>query len=128
MSWQGRLSSLAFSYAYLIASSGGLVGAVRMDSAIASIRQQLSRRLSASVGGGYAQNDLLVTTPETIGSGHTVSGTALLQQQFGQHLNVQLGYTRLHQDYNAVAVLAATPNTNREFISLSYQFSKALGR
>jgi hypothetical protein len=60
-------------------------------------------------------------------NGHTILGTAGLQQQFGQHLNLQLGYTRLHQDYTSVAVLA-TPNTNREFVSISYQFAKALGR
>ena len=35
-------------------------------------------------------------------NGHTISGTASLQQQFGQHINVQLGYTRLHQDYSGV--------------------------
>ena len=57
-----------------------------------------------------------------------VSGTASVQQQFGQHVNVQLGYTRLHQTYSGVAVLATTPNTNREFVSISYQFSRPLGR
>jgi len=41
---------------------------------------------------------------------------------------VQLGYTRLHQSYSAVAILATTPNTNREFVAISYQFSRALGR
>ncbi len=128
VSWQGRLSSLAFSYLHLISNSGGLVGAVKTDSGAASVRQQLSRRLSASVAGGYAQNDILAATPLVNSNGHTVSGTASLQQQFGQHLNVQLGYTRLHQDYSAVPVLAATPDTNREFVSLSYQFSKGLGR
>ncbi len=128
LSWQGRLSSLAISYAHLIASGGGLVGAVKMDSATASIRQQVSRTLSASVAGGYAQNDLLSATPLTGNNGHTVSGTASLQQQFGQHLYLQLGYTRLHQDYSTVAVLAATPNTNREFVSISYQFFRPLGR
>ena len=51
-----------------------------------------------------------------------------MQKQFGQHVNVQLGYTRLHQDYSGVAVLATTPNTNREFVSVSYQFSRPLGR
>jgi hypothetical protein len=128
LSWQGRLSNLALSYSHLISSGGGLIGAVRTDSASASIGQQLSRTLSASVAGGYAQNDLLAATPLLGANGHTVSGTAGLQQQFGQHLNLQLGYTRLHQDYSLVAVLAATPNTNREFISLSYQFSRPLGR
>jgi hypothetical protein len=37
-------------------------------------------------------------------NGHTVSGTASVQQQFGQHVNLQLGYTRLHKDYSSVAV------------------------
>ncbi|MFZ0146635.1 MAG: hypothetical protein WAL08_19935, partial [Candidatus Sulfotelmatobacter sp.] len=105
---------------------GGLIGAVKMDSASASIHQQLLRMLSASVAGGYAQNDVLTTTTCIGCNGHTVSGTASLQQLFGQHLNVQLGYTRLHQDY-AVAALA-TPDTNREFVSISYQFSRPLGR
>ncbi len=127
LGWQGRLSSLAVSYAHLISSGGGLIGAVKMDSASASIHQQLSRMLGASVAGGYAENDVLAAAPLAGGNGHTVSGTASLQQQFGQHLNVQLGYTRLHQDYSAVPVLA-TPDTNREFVSISYQFSRPLGR
>jgi len=128
LSWQGPVSSFAFSYAHLISGGGGLIGAVRMDSASASFRQQLLRTLSASLAGGYAQNDLLVAAPLLNDNGHTVSGTASLQQQFGQHLNLQLGYTRLHQDYSAVAVLAATPNTNREFVSISYQFSRPVGK
>ena len=126
--WQGRLSNLALSYVHTISNGGGLIGAVRMDSASASVRQQLSRTLSGSVVGGYAQNDVFAATPLLGINGHTISGTATLQQQFGQHLNVQLGYTRLHQDYSTVAVLAATPNTNREFVSLSYRFSRPLGR
>jgi hypothetical protein len=128
LGWQGRLSSLAISYSHLISSGGGLIGAVRTDNVNVSLHQQLSRMLSASVAGGYAQNDILTATPSTNSNGHTISGTASLQQQFGQHLNVQLGYTRLHQDYSTVAVLAATPDTNREFVSISYQFSRPLGR
>jgi hypothetical protein len=128
LSWQGRISSLAVSYSHMVSSGGGLIGAVQTDSASASIRQQFSRTLSGSVTGGYAQNDVLAATPLASSNGHTVSGTASVQQLFGQHLNVQLGYTRLHQDYSTVAVLASTPNTNREFISISYQFSRPLGR
>jgi hypothetical protein len=127
LGWQGHLSSVAVSYVHLISSGSGLIGAVRMDNASASLRQQLTRRLSASVAGGYTQNDVLAAPPTVSSNGHTILGTAGLQQQFGQHLNLQLGYTRLHQDYASVAVLA-TPNTNREFVSISYQFAKALGR
>ena len=128
LNWQGHSSSLAVSYAHMISSGGGLIGAVQVDSGTASIRQQLSRMLSASVAGGYVQNSLLAATPPFSDNGHTVSGTASLQQQFGEHLRLQLGYTRLHQDYSAVAVLALAPNTNREFVSISYQFTRPLGR
>jgi hypothetical protein len=128
LSWQGSRSSLALSYSHLISSGGGLIGAVEINSGTASIRQQLSRMLSASLAGGYVQNSLLAATPLFSDNGHTVSGTASLQQQFGEHLRLQLGYTRLHQDYASVAVLALTPNTNREFVSISYQFTRPLGR
>lgn len=128
LSWQGHLNSLALSYLHVIAGGGGLVGAVQMDSATASVRQEITKTLSGSVSGGYVQNDVLGTLLLGENNGHSISGTATLQQQFGQHLNVQLGYTRLHQNYSSVTVLALTPNTNREFVSLSYQFSRSLGR
>jgi hypothetical protein len=128
LSWQGRMSNVAISYSHLIASGGGLIGAVQMDGASASIRQQISRMLSASAVGAYAQNNVLAAASLLGGNGHTVSGTASLQQMIGQHLNLQLGYMRLHEDYSTVAVLAANPNTNREFVSISYQFARPLGR
>ena len=129
LSWQGLHTSLALSYSHMIASGGGLLGAVEMDGANASFRQQITRLLSATLLGAYAQNDLLISPPVASGNGHTVLGTASVQQQLlGQHLSVQLGYTRLHQDYSTVAALAANPDTNREFVSLSYQFARALGR
>jgi hypothetical protein len=128
MNWQGRFTNVAFSYSHVISDGGGLIGAVQMDSANGSIRQQMTRRLSGSVGAMYAQNNVLGSALAEATNGHTLGGMASLQQEIGQHFNVQLGYTRLHQDYSGVAVLAATPNTNREYISISYQFFRPLGR
>jgi hypothetical protein len=128
LGWQSRLTNVAVSYSHIISGGGGLIGAVKMDSASASIRQQMTRSLSGSVAGGYVQNDVLGSALTAGTNGHTISATASLQQQFGEHINLQLGYTRLHQDYSGVAVLATTPNTNREFVSISYRFSRPLGR
>jgi len=141
LSWQGRLSSFALSYVHIISGGGGLMGAVRMDSGNVSLRQRITKSFSGFVAGGYTQNDLLgapstTTTASTttggsltgVANGHSISGTASLEQDFGQHLTLQLGYTRLRQDYSSVAILASTPNTNREFVSLSYQFARPLGR
>jgi hypothetical protein len=130
VNWQGQLTSLALSYSHIIASGGGLIGAVEMNAANLSIRQQVGRALTASLTGGYVQNAVLDDLPQSVtGStnGHSISGTAALQRMFGEHLNVQLGYSRIHQTYN-VAAISTTPDTNREFVSLSYQFSRPLGR
>jgi len=126
--WQARLTSFALSYAHIISGGGGLMGAVHLDNATMSVRQQVTRALSASLAGGYAQNDLIGALLPGTNSGHSFTGTAGLQQQIGARLNLQLGYTRIHQDYSNVAVIATTPNTNREFVGISYQFSRPIGR
>ena len=129
LSWQGQRTNVAVSYSHAISGGGGLSGAVKSDSANLSLRRQLARTFDASLSGGYAQNNIL-GSPLFGGSsdGHTISGTASLSKQLGEHLNLQIGYTRLHQHYSSVAVLAATPDTNRESISVSYTFSRPLGR
>lgn len=126
--WQGRLTRAAFSYSHVISGGGGLIGAVHLDNATASFGRQILKTISASVSGMYAQNNVLGTILAGEYSGHTISATASVQKQFGQHLGVQLGYARLHQDYSDVPVISSTPNTNRESISISYQFSRPLGR
>lgn len=129
LSWQGRLNTFAMSYSHIISGGGGLNGAVHMDSATASWRQTIAKNLNATVSGAYIQNNVIggFALPGA-SNGHTVSGTVSLQRQFHQNVNMQLGYTRLHQDYSGVSVVSALPDTNREFISLSYQFSKPVGR
>lgn len=130
VNWQGQFTSLALGYTHIISSGGGLIGAVKMDAANASIHQQVGRALSASLSGGYAQNTVLGGLPQTVAgstNGHSISGTAALQRTFGEHLSAQLGYSRIHQHYN-VAVISTTPDTNREFVTLSYQFARPLGR
>ncbi len=128
LGWQGLRTSMALSYNHVITGGGGLGGAVQFDAANASLRQQLTKRTAISVNGGYAQNNMLGMALLGQTNGHSLSGTLAVQQQFGPHVNVQAGYTRLHQSYSQVAVLAATPDTNREFVSISYEFSHALGR
>jgi hypothetical protein len=88
----------------------------------------MTRTLSGSIAGGYAQSNVLGSALLGNDDGHTISATASLQQQFRERVSLQLGYTRLYQDYSGVAVLAETPNTNREFVSISYRFYRPLGR
>jgi hypothetical protein len=122
LNWQVQHSSVAVSYLHSVSGGGGLIGAVELDSANASVRQRIARNLSASLAGTYANNGVLAVS--ALG-GHSFSGSASLQRQVGQHVSLQAGYTRLHQNYSFIA---ANPDTNREWVAISYQFARPLGR
>jgi len=126
--WQGRLTSFAASYSKAINDGGGLSGAVQSNSAAASVRRQFTRTLSTSIGASYASNNILDALPALNTSGHTISGNASVGRQIGEHLNLQLQYTRLHQSYRDIAAISSDPSRYRVAVSISYQFSRPLGR
>jgi hypothetical protein len=128
MSWQGKLTTFAASYSRYINSGGGLIGAVEYSSANGSFRRQLTRWWSISIGGSYANNDVLDPLPGFNNGGETIQGNASVQRQIGEHFNVQALYTRLHQTYNDIAAISSVPNRNRVAVMISYQFSRPLGQ
>jgi hypothetical protein len=128
MGWQGKLTSFAASYSKVINDGGGLIQAVQFYAATASLRRQLARTLSVSIGGSYAKNSALNLPTALLTTGHSISGNASVQRQIGQHLSLQLRYTRLQQSYSNIVVLSSAPNTNLVMATVSYQFTRPLGR
>jgi hypothetical protein len=128
VNWTRAKSSFAINYSHLIASGGGLIGAVQLDSASGSLEQAITKSFGVSIAGGYAQNDLLERQPLNSTNGHSIFGTISVHQQMSQHLYIAAGYTRLRQTYSNIPLISGTPVTNRESVSLSYQFERALGR
>jgi hypothetical protein len=129
MGWQARRTSLAISYSRVVSGGGGLVGAFHANSANLSLRQQLSRNWSGQIVGAYSINKT-VTPLSFLSSpgGHAISGGASIQRTLGQHLNAAAGYTRLHQSYGGIPAISTAPDTSREWLSVSYQFARPLGR
>lgn len=129
LAWQGQRTSLAASYARLVTSGGGLVGAYHSNSASVAGRWQVSRSWSVGLSASYSGYKTLTPYYFLTGSGgHTVSGTISVQHPLGEHLNLEAGYTRLQQTYGGIAAISAIPNANREFVSVSYQFTRPLTR
>src|ERR1700733_4874695 len=122
LSWQALHTAMTLSYLHTVSGGGGLIGAVELDSANASVRRQVTRNLAASLTGSYADNGVLSLS--SLG-GHSISGSAALERRLGEHVKLQGGYTRLHQDYSFIS---ANPDTNRGGVSVSYQFARPLGR
>jgi hypothetical protein len=117
----------------MIAPGGGLIGAVHQDAGTLSVRRHLSRMMNGGLEGQYSDNRLLDSgLPQALGgfggSGHAISGTASLDRQLGEHFALVLGYSRLHQSYPDITAISNAPNTNRAWVSFSYQFSRPLGR
>src|SRR5579863_1536204 len=128
LAWQGKLTSLAASYSRTVTGAGGLSGAVQANTANGSLRRQLTRTLSASIGASYASNNVLDALPTLNTSGHTISGNASVQRPVGQHLNLHLQYTRVHQSYSDIAAISSTPDRDLVIATISYQFTRPLGR
>ena len=128
-SWRGQRTSLAASYSRIVTGGGGLVGAYHSNIANVSGAWQFSRTWSVGLSASYsAYNNLspllLVASP----GGHTLSGSLAFSHPLGEHLSLQLGYTRVQQSYGGVTAISAVPDTNREFLSISYQFARPLKR
>lgn len=133
LGWQGKRTTFAASYSRTVTGGGGLIGAFESNSANASARWQIARMWSVGAGAGYAiYKNVLTSVPTSLAAisqgGHSITGTVSLQHPIGQHFEAELGYTRMHQSYSDVAVISTAPNTNREFISISYHFNRPLGR
>jgi hypothetical protein len=130
--WRGQRMSFALSGSRTISNGGGLIGAVHSTSGSASLRRQLTRNLSAGISGSYGDyltlNALSLFNTGFSTGGHTISASASVQRQVGQNFNVQLGYARLHQSYGNIGAISAHPDTNMESVTISYRFSRPLGR
>jgi hypothetical protein len=127
MGYQGSRTTLAASYLRSVSGGGGLVGAFHSNSAMTSERWQLTRTWNAGVAGAYAINkNVTPYLPLASPGGHSISGTVSFQHSFSDRIRADFGYTHVRQSYPGIPLISGAPNTNREFVSITYQFSKPL--
>jgi hypothetical protein len=129
LGWQESRTNLAVSYVRIVTGGGGLVGAFDTNSAAGSARWQLTRTWNVGAVASYSIYENItpsyfLSTP----GGRSLSGTVSVQHRITEHFNGEIGYTRLHQSYSGIEAISNAPNANREFISVSYQFARPLGR
>ena len=125
--WQGDRGSLAANYAQTTTTGGGLIGGYESKNASASAHWRMARTWSAGATANYAIYKT-VTTASAQQGGHTVTGAASIEYTMGEHLVASLGYQRLHLSYGGISATSTDPDSDREFVSISYQFKRPLGR
>jgi hypothetical protein len=127
--WQRSHTNFVATYLRTVSGALGLPGAFNSNSANASVQWQIARTWTVGSTGNYSNSKNITPSFLTTNQGGlTVSGTVSVQHSLGEHLEVGAGYARLYQSYSGIAVISAVPDTNRGFVSLSYQLKRPLGR
>lgn len=126
--WQGLRTSLAGTYSRAITAGGGLSGAFRENSGTVTARWSPSQEVRLGASAFYA--DTADITPQfqfSQSGGRTLSVTGSLQRAMSKQVLMEFGYNRLHQKYSGIQALAVVPDSNRVYVSLTWQYNRPLG-
>jgi hypothetical protein len=126
---QSKPTNIIATYSRTVTGGLGLPGAYTSHSANASVSWQLARTWTVEAAVSYSNSENITPNlPSSLPGGQGVSGTASMQHPISEHLNMELGYTRLRQNYVGIPAISAAPDSNRAFISISYQLNRPWGR
>lgn len=129
MSWQAGHAALAASYYQEVGGGGGLIGAYHTKAASASFQWQVERTWAVGVAGNYILTSNVSALLAALNQGgSSVSGTFAIRHPITERVHLELGYSRLHQNYDAIPAISNIPNSDRVYASISYQLMRPLGR
>ncbi len=126
--WQGQLTSARVEVSRRVSDGGGVLGAVVLNSFEGGVRRQLAKTTAAHFSAMYGHNRELgsFTTGTPLNS---ANGTVGLEQQLAQNFMLRLDYGRDYQTGSTtLTTTTGSVNHNRGTISISYNFTRPMGR
>jgi hypothetical protein len=127
--WQRSHTNFAAGFTRIVRGGQGLIGAYHTNDASFAAQWQMKRTWGSELGGGYAIFKTAAPVVNTTDQGgHTLSGIVSIQHSIRERLSIQAGYLHLHQSYGSISQVSSSPDSNREFVSINYNFSRPLGR
>lgn len=129
LGWQVLHASFSLNYSRVVTEGEGTIGAYASNSGSLSAQLQPAPNWTASVSGNYSQLDPVAHAfAGSLPAGHTLSFQGSLERQLGPFLTLSVQYQRLHQTYIGIPSISTDPNSSRATASISYHFSRPLGR
>jgi hypothetical protein len=130
LGWQNERGDIAVSYLHTIIAGQGLLAAYLSNGVSATGGWKFTRTW---IGGGafsYTAISPVTSIPGLAiqGGGNSSALEASLKHLVGEQFTVAGGYDRLGETYGGIAAITANPNSNRFFVTATYEFRKALGR
>jgi hypothetical protein len=127
--WQGTRASFSAGYSRSVWELPGLFGAQDSTNSNANVRWLITRTLSVGANANYEiQKSVGPVAQVGSESGHTVSGSVSAGRAISEHLQLSFGYNRMHQSYGGIATIVRDPNSDQAYASVSYRFTRPLGR
>jgi hypothetical protein len=124
-SWEGVRTGISAGYSRQTSDGGGLTEAARMEAINADIQRKLSQRWTGTLGAVYAFNKSVSSS--LFQSARTLSGTAGVDCRVRDSIGLGFRYGRDQQTY-AQTTNTSPINRNRAWVTLSYSFTRPLGR
>jgi hypothetical protein len=124
--WTGEHTAVTTTLSRRIDNGGGLLGTVSRYSGNFQVRRQFRPTWTGTLGFAYDDDrsiDALVNTAY-----RTWAGTAGLQHDIGKNFALGLSYSRAYQTFGQLLNTELFPDHNRASVTLSYFFSRPLGR
>jgi hypothetical protein len=127
--WQGNKANFAGSYLHTTFAGGGLLGAYTEDSGNFSGGWKLSRNWRVDGSLAY-QTTAALSSLLTLNypGGNSFAGSISTSRSLGDYFAISGGYDRLNQQYTGIPIIAGKPDSDREYVSLTYRISKSLRR
>jgi hypothetical protein len=128
LGWQNDRGDVAISYLRTDIAGQGLLTAYSSNSVNASGGWTFNRTWIAGGAFSYATISPVTSIPGLInqGAGNESTVEATLTHSIGEQFTVAGGYDRLDENYTGIP--AITPNSDRVFVTVSYEFRRDLGR
>jgi hypothetical protein len=126
--WTGQYTSFFADFVRRVNDGGGLQGAVDLTTIGAGVRHQLGRSWTVAGGGSYGMNDSVVPGSGVPRSVKSSSVYGNIERKFGASFIALAGYSHDTQKGQDLSLPDATAHRNRVWVSLSYSFSRPLGR
>ena len=124
--WESNRTGFRAGYLQQTTDGGGLAEAVLLKEFRAEVRRRLSTRLTLTADATRGQNDPLYPSSR-ISPYLAWTGGGAFEYAFADRWMVRLGYDRQHLDTEKHPPISPT-NRNRVLFSLSYSYSRPLGR
>jgi hypothetical protein len=127
-SWQGEHTSFEASGARKVSDGGGLQTGVNTIAGSGSLRRQLGRHSTVELDASYSHNRSLQQGASALSQLNSASGSVVWEQHFTRNFLARIGYGRDYEQQNLTVISTQDINHNRGWVTLGYQFTKALGR